>query len=110
MGGMYATLDDIRAFVAVAEFASFKRAADELGITQSALSRRLKKLEDGLGARLLDRTTRRIAVSTVGQEFLPEARRMVRDFEQSLRDIRDLVQIRTGMVALATNINPLPKR
>lgn len=101
---MHAKLDDIQAFVKVAEFGSFARAADELAITQSALSRRIKKLEDALGARLLDRTTRRVSVSVVGEDFLPEAIRIVEDFEQSLKDIRDRVQIRTGIVSIATNM------
>lgn len=101
---MQIKLDDVQAFVAVAEYGGFARAADELGITQSALSRRIKKLEEALGARLLDRTTRRVAVSVVGQEFLPEAIRLVDEFDQSLRDIRDLIQIRTGNVAISTNM------
>ena len=101
---MRTKLDDIQAFIAVAEFGSFARAAEELNITQSALSRRIKKLEEDLGARLLDRTTRRVSVSLVGEEFLPEAIRIVDEFKQSLTDIRDLVQIRTGTVAMSSNM------
>lgn len=97
-------LDDIEAFVAVAEFGAFNRAADELGITQSALSRRLKKLEEALGARLLDRTTRKVSVSVVGQEFLPEARRMIEDFKKSLNDVRELVQIKKGAISVSSNM------
>lgn len=101
---MRVKLDDIQAFISIAEFGSFARAAEELNITQSALSRRIKKLEEDLGARLLDRTTRRVSVSLVGEEFLPEAMRIVDEFNQSLSDIRDLVQIRTGTVAISTNM------
>ncbi|MBO6892624.1 MAG: LysR family transcriptional regulator [Roseibium sp.] len=101
---MRVKLDDIEAFVMVAELGGFARAAEELNITQSALSRRIKKLEEELGARLLDRTTRRVSVSLVGQEFLPEAVRMVEEFNQSLSDMRDLVQIRTGTVAMSSNM------
>lgn len=101
---MQIKFDDVEAFVAVAELGSFNRAADALGITQSALSRRLKKLEESLGARLLDRTTRKVAVSVVGEEFLPEARRMIEDLEKSLRDMRDLVQARKGSIAVASNM------
>lgn len=97
-------LDDVEAFVTVAELGSFNRAADALGITQSALSRRLKKLEDALGARLLDRTTRKVGVSVVGEEFLPEARRMVADFTKSLQHVRDLVHVRKGSVSVASNM------
>lgn len=101
---MRVKLDDLQAFISVAEFGSFARAAEELNITQSALSRRIKKLEEDLGTRLLDRTTRRVSVSLVGEEFLPEAVRIVDEFNQSLTDIRDLVQIRTGTVAISTNM------
>lgn len=101
---MRVKLDDIQAFISIAEFGSFARAAEELNITQSALSRRIKKLEEDLGARLLDRTTHRVSVSLVGEEFLPEAMRIVDEFNQSLSDIRDLVQIRTGTVAISTNM------
>ena len=101
---MQIKLDDVQAFVAVAELSSFARAADELNITQSALSRRIKKLEDILGARLLDRTTRSVSVSIVGEEFLPEANRIVAEFQQSLSDLHDLIQVRTGSVAMSTNM------
>lgn len=101
---MRVKLDDLQAFITVAEFGSFARAAEELNITQSALSRRIKKLEEDLGTRLLDRTTRRVSVSLVGEEFLPEAMRIIDEFNQSLNDIRDLVQIRTGTVAISTNM------
>ncbi len=96
-------MDDIIAFVRVAEIGGFVAAAEELHITPSALSRRLKKLEDELGATLLDRTTRSVSVSTIGQEFLPEAIRMVEDFNRSLSDISDLIQVRKGTVSMACN-------
>ncbi|WP_049057822.1 helix-turn-helix domain-containing protein, partial [Achromobacter xylosoxidans] len=51
-------LQELQAFVAVAERASFRAAAEDLNLSQPALSRRIDKLEDLLGARLLERTTR----------------------------------------------------
>ena len=101
---MQITVDDIMAFVKVAEYRSFNRAADELGITQSALSRRLKKLEDNLGSKVLDRTTRKIGLTVVGNEFLPMATRMVSDFEKSLSDIIDVIQIRAGIISMSSNM------
>jgi DNA-binding transcriptional LysR family regulator len=53
-------IDDIRGFLAVSEAAGFKPAADRLGITSSALTQRIQKLEDYLGARLFDRSTRSV--------------------------------------------------
>ena len=96
-------MDDIIAFVCVAEVGGFIAAAEELCITPSALSRRIKKLEDELGATLLDRTTRSVSVSTIGQEFLPEAIRMVEGFYRTLSDITDLIQVRRGSVRIACN-------
>ncbi|MCR9085422.1 MAG: LysR family transcriptional regulator [Rhodobacteraceae bacterium] len=101
---MQIKLDDVQAFVVIANMGGFARAAEELGITQSALSRRIKKLEEALGARLLDRTTRQVSVSLVGEEFLPEAERIVAEFNQSISDIRELIQVRTGTVAMSTNM------
>ena len=97
-------LDDVEAFCAVVDYGSFKEAANELNITPSALSRRLSKLEDLLGARLLDRTTRQVSASTIGEEFLPEAQRIVATFRKSVDNLHDLIHVRTGSVSLATNM------
>ncbi|RXJ89741.1 LysR family transcriptional regulator [Arcobacter sp. CECT 8983] len=101
---MKITIDDLEAFIAVADFESFNRAANELGITQPALSRRIKKLEETLGARLLDRTTRKISVSIVGEEFILEARRMLDEFNKSIDDVQELIKTRTGSISLTTNM------
>lgn len=98
------TLGEILAFVTVARLGSFALAADELHVTQSALSRRIKKLEDSLGAPLLDRTTRSVAVSTLGREFLPRANRIIEDYNRSLDDITERVKIRKGIVSFSCNM------
>ncbi len=97
-------IDDLRAFEAVARLRSFVRAADELSLTQSALSRRVRKLEIELGARLLDRTTRQVSVSTLGRQVLPEAERALRDYARSIRDMGDLVKVQRGVVSFASNM------
>ena len=106
-------LEDIRAFILVTDLESFNKAADELTLTQSALSRRLKKLEDGLGARLLDRTSRTVALTAVGRAFLPAARRMIHDYERSVSEIRDVIEKRAGLVSFASIMtvahNALPR-
>ncbi|MDX1529506.1 MAG: LysR family transcriptional regulator [Gammaproteobacteria bacterium] len=99
---MRANIEDLRAFVQVAEAESFHQAADELCITQSALSRRLQKLEQVLGARLLDRTSRSVGLTAVGEAFLPSARRVIRHMERALTDIRDFVDLRGGTVSMAS--------
>lgn len=101
---MQISLDDVIAFVRIAKLGSFKEAAEELCLTQSALSRRIKKLEDMLGARLLDRTTRSVSLTVIGNDFLPDAERMIGDFEKSVGDILDVIQMRAGLVKIATNM------
>jgi DNA-binding transcriptional LysR family regulator len=98
------SLGEIIAFVTVAQLGSFALAADELLVTQSALSKRIKKLEDSLGASLLDRTTRSVAVSTLGREFLPKAKRIIEDYNRSLDDISELVKVRKGIVSFSCNM------
>jgi len=100
---MNVSIEDLRAFVEVANQRNFGLAAEALNISLSALSRRIRKTEDAVGARLLDRTTRRVSLSTLGEEFLPEAIRIVDEFQKSMRDVRDLVKVRTGLVSISTN-------
>jgi len=69
--------DLLRTFVALAETASFTEAGERLGATQSAVSVRLKKLEDRLGRRLFDRTPRVVTPTLFGEGFLTEARRLL---------------------------------
>ena len=101
---MQVRVEDILAFILVADMKSFNRAADELGLTQPALSRRIKKLEDTIGARLLERTSRVVNLTVIGSEFLPAAKRMVHDFDKSLSNIVDVIQKRTGAVSVAFNM------
>ena len=70
-------LDAVQAFVLAADLQSFTRAAEALDSTQSAISFKLKKLEQRLGRRLLERTPRQVRLSAEGQQFLPAARRRV---------------------------------
>ncbi len=67
----------LKSFVAIAETGSFSRAADIVGRSQSAVSLQIKKLEDGLGCKLFDRTNRDIALTEQGEIFLGYARRMI---------------------------------
>ncbi|RQR42086.1 MULTISPECIES: LysR family transcriptional regulator [unclassified Burkholderia] len=77
-------LDAVRAFVLVADLASFTRAADALGTTQSAVSLKLKRLEAHLGKPLLARTPRVVKLAADGENFLPAARALLDAHDQAL--------------------------
>jgi DNA-binding transcriptional LysR family regulator len=95
------SLPDLQAFVAVAELGSFRGAADAVHVSQPALSRRIEKLEDALGVRLFDRTTRRVSLTTVGRDFARKARALLDDLDQSLLAISDVAATQAGEVTVA---------
>ena len=94
-------IDGIQAFIQVAELGSFHGAADKLGLTQTGLSRRIQRLEAHVGSRLFDRTTRFIALTAVGREFLPQATRLVEDLTSGLERLRTMSRLSTGDVTIA---------
>lgn len=70
-------LEAVRAFIRIAELGSFTRAAEALQTTQAAVSLRLKRLEDRLGIRLVERTPRSVELSAQGATFLEHARKLM---------------------------------
>jgi DNA-binding transcriptional LysR family regulator len=70
-------IEAVQAFVLTADFKSFTRAAEALDTTQSAVSLKIKRLEDGLGRRLLERTPRQVRLSADGDAFLTAARHLI---------------------------------
>ncbi|RUM23980.1 LysR family transcriptional regulator [Rhizobium vallis] len=92
---------DLRAFLAVVELESFNRAADQLHLSQPALSRRIQKLEQTIGAPLLERTTRHVAATAVGVGLVPLIQRMLEEFDGSLFAMRELGGNRGGLVTIA---------
>lgn len=78
-------IDAVQAFVLVADLASFTRAAEAAGTTQSAVSLKLKKLEQRLGARLVERTPRLVRLSGEGAAFLDRARDLLAAHERAIR-------------------------
>jgi len=82
-------LPGIEAFLGVAIWGSFRRAAAHMNLSQAALSHRVKKLEEALGVTLLARTTRRVSLTEAGLELLPVAQRAVGDMEGALTGLRD---------------------
>jgi DNA-binding transcriptional LysR family regulator len=82
--GARPTLSDLTAFLAVAEHRSFRKAADVLGISRSALSHAIAALELSLGARLLNRTTRSVAPTEAGERLLGRLKPVLRDLDQAI--------------------------
>lgn len=90
----------IAAFERVAHHASFTRAAAELGVSPSALSQNLRTLEKRLGVRLLDRSTRRVGVTEIGQRFLLEARHGLATLAAAVGGLDELRDQPSGMLRL----------
>ncbi|QQX61002.1 LysR family transcriptional regulator [Pseudomonas chlororaphis] len=81
-------IDTVHAFVLIADFGSFTRAAQALDTSQAAISLKLKRLEDRLGYRLLERTPRHVRLTPVGEQFMQAARDLLRAHERALGDMQ----------------------
>lgn len=85
-------LDTVQAFVRVAELGSFTRAADAAQTTQSAISLKLKRLEERLGCRLVERTPRHVELSARGAVFLKHARELLQAHERACASLAHVRQ------------------
>ena len=94
-------LDDVRALLALQQHGSFVRAAQDLNITQSAFSRRIAQLEAAVGARLVERSSRHVALSALGQELVAEAGRWLPRLDESLQEAHRQAHGQSGRVRLA---------
>ncbi|MGY2046555.1 LysR family transcriptional regulator [Methylobacterium sp. JK268] len=95
-------LRHVRAFVSVAHLHSFTRAASLLNLSQPALTVQIRRLEEALGVRLLDRDSRNVAATRVGRDLLPVFQRVLRDLDGAVADTRALAAGRHGTVRIAT--------
>jgi DNA-binding transcriptional LysR family regulator len=92
----------LRYFLAVAELGSFSKAAARVSVTQPTLSVGIAKLEEQLGARLFERTTRRVSLTPAGSRFLSHARRISQEYETALREVSEapqLKRVRAGVLS-----------
>ncbi|MGE3248179.1 MAG: LysR substrate-binding domain-containing protein [Beijerinckiaceae bacterium] len=92
---------DLKAFVTVLDQGSFSRAAESLNMSQPALSRRIRALETNLGAALLERTTRHVALSPAGRSLEAFVRRLVEDFENTISAVSEFGARSGGLVTIA---------
>lgn len=84
------SLSDIAVFVHVVRRGSFTAAANELGLSKSVVSKYVTRLEDRLGARLLNRTTRRLSLTEVGQAFYERSQRALGEIEEAEAEVSRL--------------------
>jgi DNA-binding transcriptional LysR family regulator len=93
-------LRHLRYFVAVAEELSFRRAADRLHLSQPALGRQVRDLEDEIGAPLFDRNAKGVALTDAGGVFLESARRLLRDADDAIQAVAEAVRGERGRLGL----------
>jgi DNA-binding transcriptional LysR family regulator len=105
---------ELMAFMAVAEERSFRRAAKRLGLSPSALSHTIRTLEERLGARLLNRTTRSVAPTHAGQALSDRLRPAIADMEGAVRDVgayqaqpRGVVRVNLPRIAARLVVTPI---
>lgn len=80
-------VESVRAFVVIADLKSFTRAAESLGTAQGALSVKLKRLEDKLGKRLIERTPRHVRLSSPGELFIASAREFLEAHDRAIANL-----------------------
>ena len=95
------TIRQLRAFLAVHQLRKLSAAAQRLFVTQSAVSMLIRQLEEGLGTRLFDRTTRSLKPTAAANEMLPTAERILRDVDSLSTDFRELATLERGRVSVA---------
>ncbi|MFJ4293000.1 LysR family transcriptional regulator [Cupriavidus sp. NPDC089707] len=100
---MNISLPQLKAFAAVARHKSFTRAAAELGLTQSAVSRSVRELEEEIDQRLFDRTTRQVELTEAGLHLSQRICHLIEEVEQTLRDSQSASRPCQGLVQIASD-------
>ncbi len=95
------SIKQLRAFVAVAQTLSFTEACGQVHLSQPALSIAIKNLEQAVGGSLLVRTTRILALTPEGTQFLPVAQRLLTDWDGALLDLHNLFALQRGQLGIA---------
>ena len=96
-------LNTISIFLAVARAHSFRVAADQLGITRSAVSQAVRRLEDSLGTALLHRTTRSVSLTEAGEAFLSRAAPALAELDSAAQAVVDSHARPSGLLRLAVS-------
>lgn len=94
---------NLKAFIKVAETGSFSRAAEQLFLTQPAISKRIKQLEQQFASKLLDRQGKQIHLTQTGLALLPRARQILKDIQHAQQSIADMEGSPMGSLTMATS-------
>ncbi|WP_026470198.1 LysR substrate-binding domain-containing protein [Alkanindiges illinoisensis] len=97
---------ELSAFIAVAEQGNFAKAAIQLGIVPSTLSQTIRNLEERLGVRLLNRTTRSVALTEAGERLLNRSRPAFLELQEAVESIGDFRNTPTGTLRLSVSSVP----
>lgn len=90
----------LRLFIQIAKTSSFSETARAAAVSQPALSRTIRLLEDDLGVRLFDRDTRNVRLTSAGETLLPAVERLVRDFEETFSELEQSFSGERGHVSI----------
>src|SRR5512139_2906121 len=98
-------LNDIVVFTKVVETKSFTGAAEQLGLPKSTVSRKLAQLEERLGVRLVQRTTRKLALTEIGEAYYERAARIVADLAAAEQVVMDMQATPRGRLRVTAPID-----
>lgn len=98
-------LNDIIVFTKVVETKSFTGAADALGLPKSTVSRKLAQLEERLGVRLVQRTTRKLALTEIGEAYYERCARIVADIQSAEQVVTDMQATPRGRLRLTASVD-----
>jgi len=98
---MNITIKQLKAFVTVARSGSFAQACARMHLSQPALSITVRNLEQAVGGSLFARSTRSMVLTPEGESFLPQAERLLRDWDSALDDLQDHFAMRRGKLVIA---------
>src|SRR5678815_2067472 len=98
-------LNDIVVFTKVVETKSFTGAAEQLGVPKSTVSRKVAQLEERLGVRLVQRTTRKLALTDIGEAYYERAARIVSDVAAAEQLVTDMQATPRGRVRVTAPID-----
>ncbi|MBY4588378.1 MULTISPECIES: LysR family transcriptional regulator [Rhizobium] len=96
-------LEGISVFLAVAEARNFRLAGERLGVTRSAVSQALQRLEDRLGVALVQRTTRSVSLTEAGEVFFEAVRPSVRQVRDAMQTLREMQARPSGLLRLTVS-------